>query len=312
MRRLAILIAAVLALPVLAPAASAEPVQEFNVQLKDVRADGRYTIVFSSNSYDTSGEQPPVVTSNDVRFAAGVTIRKEFLTPRYRCDVPRLRDVLVDNPEAAPVMSKRVDQLPATLKRIRDDITPNAARIVETCIRAQIGKGIVVADTRPFIADPIPAKLFLYLSKATAKGAIASFGVLAVLDESSKPYKEIGLLQSLGPLSFTTNVFNEPSADGVYGYRLALPSGPVGIVKISLAELRVTTPGITAVKDRVTCARRSGGTCRKRKVTKQRTFWLTQPTCPASSTLGFEASYVYETGQAMTKTQRLPCPRFQR
>ena len=263
MRLGAALIAAALSLLAAAPLASAEPVQEFNVQLKDVQPDGRYTTVFSSNSYDTSGEQPPVVTENNVRFASGVSIRPEFLKPRYRCDVPRLRDVLVDNPEAAPVMSRRVDQLASTLRRIRDDITPNAARIVETCIRSQIGKGIVVADTRPFIADPIPAKLFLYLSKGTAKGAIASFGVLAVLDESSKPYKEIGLLQSLGPLSFTTNVFNEPSADGTYGYRLALPSGPVGIVKISLAELRVTIPGITEVKERVTCVRRSGGACRK-------------------------------------------------
>ena len=54
--------------------------------------------------------------------------------------------------------------------------------------------------------SPIPAKLTLYLSKGTEKGAIASFGVLAVLDETSRPYKEIGLLQSLGPLSFSTNV----------------------------------------------------------------------------------------------------------
>ena len=228
MSRRAALLAALLTALVLAPVAAADPVQEFNVQLKDVRPDGRYTIVFSSNSYDTSGEQPPLVTSNSVRFAKGVSIRKEFLTARYRCDVPRLRDVLTGNPEATPVMSRRVADLPATLRRIRDDLNPFARRVVETCIRAQIGSGIVVADTRPFIADPIPAKLFLYLSKATEKGAIASFGVLAVLDESSKPYKEIGLLQSLGPLSFTTSVFDDPTPDGRYGLRLQLPSGPVG------------------------------------------------------------------------------------
>lgn len=312
MRAATLCSALLLTLLALAPAAGAEPVQEFNVQLKDLRADGRYTIVFSSNSYDTTGEQPPQVTSNSVRFASGVTIRPQFLSSRYRCNVPLLREVLMDNPESSPVMSKRVANLAATLDRIRDQIAPNAVRIVETCIRSQIGQGVVVADTRPFIADPIPAKLTLYLSKGTEKGAIASFGVLAVLDETSKPYKEIGLLQNLGPLSFTTNVFNDPSADGVYGYRLALPAGPVGIVRISLAELRVTTPGLTEEKKIVTCVRRAGGKCRKKKVTTQKTFWLTQPKCPASSQLGFEASYAYETGQTSTKTIQLPCPRFQR
>lgn len=310
MARAAALLTALLASMALAPVASGEPVQEFNVQIKDVRTDGRYTIVFSSNSYDTSGEQPPLVTSNSVRFAKGVAIRKEFLTSRYRCDVPRLRDVLTGYPEASPVMSRRVGDLPATLRRLRDELVPNAVRIVETCIRAQIGSGVVVADTRPFIADPIPAKLFLYLSKASQPGAIASFGVLAVLDERSKPYREIGLLQSLGPLSFTTNVFDDPTPDGRYGLRLQLPAGPVGIVKISLAELRVTTPGLTKVTERVRCLKRTGGRCLRRKVTTKRMFWITPPACPAAGTLGFEASYAYETGLTTTKTLALPCPRF--
>ena len=136
---------------------------------------------------------------------------------------------------------------------------------MENCIRAQIGTGVVVADTRPFIEDPIPAKLFLYLSKPSEKGQIASFGVMAVLDESSKPYREIGLLQSLGPLSFTTGVYDDPTPDGRYGLRLALPAGPVGIVKISLAELRVTTPGISQVSKTITCVKRAGGRCVKRR-----------------------------------------------
>ena len=42
-----------------AASASAEPVQDFGVQLKDVTADGRYTIVFTSNSFDTTGDAPP-------------------------------------------------------------------------------------------------------------------------------------------------------------------------------------------------------------------------------------------------------------
>ncbi|HMS63287.1 MAG TPA: hypothetical protein PKD63_13485, partial [Solirubrobacteraceae bacterium] len=58
-----ILVSALL-LALLSPAAIAQaaPVQEFNVQLKDVKPDGRYTIVFTANSFDTSGEPPPLLT----------------------------------------------------------------------------------------------------------------------------------------------------------------------------------------------------------------------------------------------------------
>ena len=295
--------------------AGADPVNDFNVQIKDIEPGGSYTIVFTANSYDTTGEQPPQVTSNSLRLASGVTIRPQFLSSRYRCDVTRMRDVLLENPESSPVRSKRFANLAATLERIRDQITPAEVAIVEKCIRAQIGQGVVVADTRPFIADPVPAKLTLYLSKATEKGAIASIGVLAVLDESSKPYREKRLLRLLGPPAFYANIFNEPSADGRYGYRVALPTPPAGLVldvKISVAEVRVTVPGLTDETKVVRCVRRAGGRCRKTKVTTHRTFWLMQPKCPATSQLGFEASDTYVTGLQTTKKVEVPCPRFQR
>ena len=167
------------------------------------------------------------------------------------------------------------------------------------------------ADTRPFVADPVPAKLTLYLSKATEKGAIASIGVLAVLDETSKPYREKRLLRLIGAPAFHANIFNEPSADGRYGYRLALPTPPTGLVlgvKISLAEVRVTAPGLTGETKVVSCVRRAGGRCRQKKVTTQKTFWLTQPKCPATSRLGFEASYRYETGLRVTTEDRRALP----
>ena len=225
-----------------------------------------------------------------------------------------MRDILLENPERSPVRSARFADLAATLGRIRDELTPAEVAIVERCIRAQIGQGVVTADTRPYIADPVPAKLTLYLSKATEKGAIASIGVLAVLDESSKPYREKRLLRLLGPPAFYANIFNEPSADGRYGYRIALPTPPTGLVldvKISLAEVSVTVPGLTGETKVVSCARPAGGRCRKRKVATHRTFWLTQPRCPATSQLGFEASYTYATGLQVTKKLEVPCPRFQ-
>ncbi len=295
--------------------AGAEPVSDFNFQIKDVKKGGRYTIVFSANAYDTTGQQPPQVTSSSLRLASGVTIRRQFLGRRYRCDVSRMRDVLLENPEPSRVRSERFADLAATLERIRGRLTRAEVAIIGRCIRARIGEGVAVADTRPFIADPIPAKLTLYLSKATEKGAIASLGVLAALDETSKAYRAKRLLRLLGPLSFYANVFDEPSGDGRYGYRLALPTPPSGLVldiKMSLAEVRVTAPGLTEKKRVVTCVRRSRGRCRRKKVTMKRTFWLTQPRCPATSRLGFETSYAYETGIRVTKKVQVPCPRFRR
>ncbi len=307
-----VLVACVLSL---AATAGAAPVNDFNLQIKNIKRGGGYTIVFSANAYDTTGQQPPQVTSSSLRLASGVTIRRQFLSGRYRCDVSRMRDVLLENPEPARARSARFADPAATLKRIRRRLTRAEVAIVETCVRARIGQGVAVADTRPFIADPIPAKLTLYLSKATEKRAIASLGVLAALDESSKAYRAKRLLRLLGPLSFHANVFNEPSADGLYGYRLALPTPPSRLVldiKMSLAEVRVTAPGLTEKKRVVTCVRSARGRCLGKKVTTKRTFWLTQPKCPATSRLGFETSYAYETGLRMTKKLQVPCPRFRR
>ena len=50
---------------------------------------------------------------------------------------------------------------------------------------------------------------------------------------------------------------------------------------------------------------------REEKVSTQKLFWLTQPTCPASGQLPFQGFYRYETGQETTHDSQLPCPRFQ-
>ena len=177
----------VMLLALLYPAAlaQADPVQEFNVQLKDVKPDGRYTIVFTANSFDTSGEPPPLLTSNTVSFAAGVKIKPEFLSRAYQCDVTKLREALQSAPEDG-YFFKRLDNLPATYKRVKDRLSPQDRKLVETCIRSQIGTGRVVVDARTLgIGDPLPAKLYLYLSKAQTKGSFASFGIFAVLDEAA-------------------------------------------------------------------------------------------------------------------------------
>ncbi len=298
-----------LAVMSLASVASAEPVQEFNFQIKDIKPDGRYTIVFTANSYDTTGQPPPLVTANSVRFAAGVNIRPEFLKRDYQCNVEKVRDALLA-PEPGMSFTKRLSNLAATLKRTRKQLRPGLAPGVETCIRAQVGKGTVLADARPSFPDPVPANLFVYLAKPTAKGAAAALGVLVVLDENSTTVKASPILATLR-LVFTVNLFNDPSADGRYGYRLELPGGGAAGVRVSVAELRVTTPGISQIKKTVTCRKKKRGKCTKRNVTTKKLFWLTQPTCPATGQLGFEAFYQYETGLTSTTAAQLPCPRFQ-
>lgn len=305
-----ILVSALL-LALLAPAAiaQAEPVQEFNVQLKDVKADGRYTIVFTANSFDTTGEVPPLLTANTVRFAAGVSIRKEFMTAAYQCDVGKLREGLVAASESG-YFFRRLDNLPATYKRVRGQMTPEQRRVTETCIRSQIGAGSVVVDARTLgLPDPLPAKLYLYLTKPQVKGAFASFGIFAVLDESKPAIQSLGSLGTL-KLVFSTDLYDEPSADGLYGIKMVLPTGSG--LRISVAELKVTTPGITKQTIKKTCVTKRKGRCVKsRSRVISSLFWLTQPTCPATGQVNFRSDYGYETGLATQKTIQVPCPRFQ-
>jgi hypothetical protein len=298
-----------LAFLALAPVAAAEPIQEFNVQIKDIKPGGQYTVVFTANSYDTTGEPPPLVTDNIFRFAAGVRIRPEFLTKGYHCKVDSVREMLL-TPDGKLGFTARLRKLAATLKRVRSKLPPAKAREVETCIRAQIGEGNVIADVRPTFDRPVPANFFVYLAKPKAKGADAAFGIIVVLDENGWLFKEAPLLRTFR-LPLHIDLFDEPSSDGRYGYKLILPGGGAGGVRASVAELRVTTKGISQTKKTITCQTRSKGRCTKRKVATKKLFWLTQPTCPTSGQLGFESFYKYETGTTFTKTVDLPCPRFQ-
>ena len=175
-------------------------------------------------------------------------------------------------------------------------------------MRSEIGEGNVIADVRPTFDRPVPANFFVYLTKPKAKGADAAFGIVVVLDENGWLFKEAPLLRTFR-LPLSIDLFDEPSSDGRYGYKLILPGGGAGGVRASVAELRVTTPGtLPDQEDRHLPDTKSKGKCVKRKVTSKKLFWLTQPTCPASGQLGFESFYKYETGTTFTKSVDLPVP----
>lgn len=308
MMRLA-LSALLLAALALTPAAQAEPVQQFSIGLTDIKPAGRFTVVFRANSFDTTGAPPPLVTENTVRMAKGLTIRKEFRSKDYWCNAEKVALALIA-PDPGKRYTERLANLAATLKRTRTKLRPGLDPFVKTCIRSQIGRGTVLADARPAFADPAPANIFLYLAKPKAKGAIAAIGVLVVLAEDSPFYKNNPFLQSLR-LVFTVNIFEDPTPDGRFGYRLQLPGGGTGGVRVSLAELEVKTPGVGQDLKTVTCLQKRKRRCVKRKVTSKQLFWLTQPACPATGQLPFEAFYKYETGLTTTLGTQLPCPRFQ-
>lgn len=301
--------AVVLAALVMCNAAAAEPVQEFGFLIRDVTPDGHYGVVFSSNSYDTTGDQPPALVSNSVRFAAGIRFLPQFLRRSALCDAQQLRDTLREFPEPKVEYGDQVKHLPATLQRLRPKLKPAQLRLLRTCVAAREGTGRVIVDARPFFNDPIPADLYLFLSTPTVKGAFASFGVLVVPDRSSPVVRSSTLLQNQR-FVVAANLFDDPSPDGVYGYRLLLPPGNIDGLKFSVAELRVDNPGMTRVERTVTCVQRRRGRCVRRQVTKRSLWWATRPTCPASGLLQFEATYAYENGLTTTKLLRVPCPQF--
>jgi hypothetical protein len=305
------LLVALAVLGVLLPIAiaQADPVQEFSFQLKDVKKDGRFTVVFQSRSYDTSGGQPPALSSNYLRIPVGAKFNSAFLNKRYYCDADKLLKDLQAAPETNRPFYKRVENLKATLKRIKSRLSKSSIKNVEVCAGAEVGRGSVDVDARPLFNDLIPAKIYLYFSKGTEKGALASFGILGIPDETAQIVKDNPIIANTRVVAHT-NWFNDPTPDGLYGYKLVLPVAPVAGLRITISRVDVTTKGLTQIKKKKTCIKKRHGKCVKKKVKKTFKFWFTPPTCPPSGQLSFQAFYAYETGLESTKTIQLSCPKF--
>lgn len=284
-------------------AVSAAPVQQFAIQLKDVTPDGRYAVVYTSNAFDTTGDPPPALSGATLRLARGMSIKPGFLKPDRLCDVAQLaRYLMLKRPKGA-TFGQAVGAFPGGSARIEGQLPRSKRPVVSTCRSTFLGRGTAVIDARqpglaaPIPSDfspsaPLPAKFSLFLSRPTAAGAIAGIGVLAHYDTAAphaarQPW--YGLLQR----AFTLNVFDDPTPDGRYGYRVDLPTERTIGVRFSIAELRVESRGLT------------GSTARG-----PREFWATPPRCPASGQLAFRADYRYATGLAGSSVVQVPCPRF--
>jgi hypothetical protein len=259
--------------------ASADPVQEFSFEIKDVKPGGRFTVAYTSRNYDTTGGVPTSPNEFYLRLPAGAKLRKEFLKKSVFCNTK-------------------------TLARTRNP---------KTCKRSQVGTGRVQVDARPFITDLIPADLWLFLAKGTTRKAVASFAILGKQDQSAPVVRDIPVVRDYRAPIVYMNIFNEPTPDGKYGYKLAFgnsPNGGGGGANFSIAETKVVNKGFALIKKERRCLVRHVKKCVKTRVRRRKVFWFTPPTCPPSGKVSFEAFFGYETLPDITKVTEISCPRF--
>ncbi len=258
--------------------AAAAPVQEFNFQLKHFKSYGAYTAVFTSRTYDTTGAVPPPLAGNFLRLPAGVKIRRAVLRrKRLRCNVRTLR--ITRNPKS--------------------------------CRRARVGTGRVLVDARPFLADPIPARIYLFLAKRTTRRAVASLAILGIPDPDAPVVKNNPIVRDT-KVVLQADFFREPTPDRRFSYKLVLPTGPISGVNISVAEVKAIVRGLTLKTRSRRCTRHRHGRCVRRKARLKRIFWVTRPSCGRIRRVAFQAVYNYSSLPTITRTVELNCPRFQR
>jgi hypothetical protein len=280
-------------------------VQEFSYQVKDVKPDGRYTVVFNSRSYDPNGGIPDELNELYQRLPKGATVPKAFRKARYYCDAKKL----VDKVRIEKGSGRFTPYLEKLLKGKKKP-PRNAKNNVAVCRFARIGKGTVLVDARPFEERPIPADLQLFWTKPAA-GAVAAFSIIGIPDERAPVVSQNPTIRETVP-TLNANFYDEPTPDGLYQYKLVLPAGPVNGIRVSVAEVNVTVSGLTLQKKKRKCVKRKRGRCVKRKVTTKRTFWFTEPPCPPSRQLSFQSFYGYKDPavQDQLKTVTIPCPNF--
>ena len=288
-----------------AAGASAEVVQQFGFTIKDVHADGRYTVVFDSRSYDSDGQTPAVLLSNTIRLPKGAVIRRQFRKSRYYCDLKKLVDRLrTDHPNAS-----HFNDLVNQTVRGKRTVPRRASDLIAVCRFAHVGGGTALIDARPYVEQPIPAHFEMFWAKPT-RGAVATMSVVGSADDSTPVVAENAAIRNTHPV-LSVDFVDDPTPDGLYEYKLVLPTGPIAGINVSFAEVHAVTKGLTLTKRTAKCVRKKGRRCARRKVRKTNLFWFTRPTCPPSGRLSFQASYVYASAPPQARTIEIPCPKFE-
>lgn len=315
-RKVTLLVLAIAGLALAAPAvATAEPVSQFSFQVTDIKPGGRFTLLFRAQLFDTTGGVPPAPTENYLRIPKGATLRREFLNKRFYCNGPKLRTDIDTMDFSGTPFTKRVQNLKPFIRMLSKQKGKAARRALanaQICHRVRIGGGTVKVDARGFspkLDVPIRGTFAVFFSKASRPGAVAGFTVLGAADEDQEIVKRRTFEVLTGVhVALNADFTNEPTPDGLYGYRLDLPPGDINGIKVSIAELNATTRGLTLKKGE--CLKRSAsGRCLKRQ--RRTLFWFTIPPCPPSGQFSFQQFYGYaDPALNSTRTVQLACPRF--
>lgn len=316
-RTVKLLLLALAGLALAAPAVvQAEPVNQFNFQVTNIKPGGRFTLLFHATTFDTTGGVPPAPTSNYLRIPKGATLRREFLNRRYFCDGPKLRTDIDTMDFSGTPFTKRVQNLKPFIRYLQRHARSGAAKRAlanaQTCDRAKIGSGTVRVDARGFSAKLdrlIDGTFVVFFSRSTVPGGVAGFTVLGAADEDQEIVKRRTFEVLTGVhVALNANFVNDPTPDGLFGYRLDLPPGDVNGIRVSLAEINVTTSGLTLLKG--TCLKQNArGRCVKRQ--GRSLFWFTIPPCPASGKFSFQEFFGYEPPVPnTTNTVQFACPKF--
>jgi hypothetical protein len=254
--------------------AQAAVVHDFSIELRDVKPYGAATIHLTEKIYDTTGAVPPAALEGTAWLPKGISIRPRFLRKPYVCDLQQLRET----------------------------------KDPRVCRRARVGTGRALIDIRPLLAEPFPVDVQLFLAKAKDKDAVASYGVFGIPDQRAPIVKNNPGIRGARALLIGT-IFNDPTPDGLYGYRIEDPFIQLGL-KFRVAEAEATIRGLTITKRVRTCVRRrrSGSRCRKTKSKLKRIFWVTPPDCPASRKLSWKADLTLEGGISLSTVRETPCP----
>ncbi|MBS1869214.1 MAG: hypothetical protein JSS99_06080 [Actinobacteria bacterium] len=315
-RKVTLLALALAGLALAAPAVvQATPVSQFSFRVTNIKPGGRFTLLFHVQMFDTTGGVPPAPTADYLRIPKGATLRKQFLTGRYFCDGVLLRDSIDHFDFSGVPFTKRIQNLKPFIRTLAKQHGRAARRALanaQACDRARIGGGTARVDARnvsPKLDRLIDVTFATFFSRPTEKGAVAGFAVLGAADENQEIVKRRTFEVLTGVhAALSANFVNDPTPDGLYGYRLDLPRDEVNGFKISIAELNATTNGLTIPKD--ACLKRSRtGRCVKRQ--PKPLFWFTIPPCPSSGLFSFQQALTYaDPALDSTKTAQLACPRF--